>query len=85
MSEAFTQALAAVMELPEAERLALADAVYESLPTPPGLSEDDLRLTPEEDDTLFAELERRRAEHESGRDPGIPADEVFAALKRKPA
>jgi putative addiction module component (TIGR02574 family) len=73
MSEAYNQALAVVMELPETERRALADAVYDSL------------MTPEEDEALFAELERRRAEHESGRDPGIPADELFQRLREKQA
>jgi putative addiction module component (TIGR02574 family) len=73
MSEAYEQALAVVMELPETERRALADAVYDSL------------MTPEEDEALFAELERRRAEHESGRDPGIPADELFQRLRGKQA
>lgn len=73
MSEAYTQALAVVMELPDLERRALADAVYDSL------------VTPEEDALLFAELERRRAEHEAGRDPGIPADEVFQRLREKQA
>ncbi len=71
MSEAVQKLLSAVQELPTSEQEELAEAVYDGL------------MTPEEDDALFAELERRRAEHESGRDPGIPADEVFAALRRK--
>ncbi|MEO2091483.1 MAG: hypothetical protein ABGY75_18660 [Gemmataceae bacterium] len=40
MSEAAATLLEAVLELSVAERLAIADAVYASLPTPPGLSED---------------------------------------------
>lgn len=35
------------------------------------------------DDALFAELERRRAEHESGRDPGVSADELFRRLENR--
>jgi hypothetical protein len=42
---------------------------------------DDLPLTPEEDDALFAKLERRRVEHESGPDPGIDGEEFFRQLR----
>lgn len=72
MSEAYTRALAAVMELPEDERLAVRDAIEES-------------VVYEKEEALFVELERRRAEHESGRDPGTPADELFQRLREKRA
>lgn len=35
----------------------------------------------EAEERLFAELERRRTEHESGRDTGIPTDELFQKLR----
>lgn len=77
MSEAYNQALAAVMELSEAERMALADAVYASMPTPPGLSEDDPNF-----DAILA---KRVADLESGKVVGIPADELFKRLREKKA
>jgi putative addiction module component (TIGR02574 family) len=77
MSEAFTQALAAVMGLPEAERLALADVVYESLPTPPGLSEDDTDFD--------AIIQKRLEDLESGRVVGIDGEEFFKRLREKRA
>jgi putative addiction module component (TIGR02574 family) len=69
MSETAIQLLSGVLALPENERLAVRDAL-------------DGSLTPG-DDALFAELERRRAEHESGNDPGTPADDVFRRLEAK--
>lgn len=45
----------------------------------------DDRLLAEPDDAFFGELERRRLEHESGRDPGVPAGELFGTLRRKTA
>lgn len=72
MSDAATKLIAAALALPEEERVAVRDAIEAS-------------LTGEADDALFAELERRRAEHESGRDPGIPADELFRQLREKRA
>lgn len=68
MSQAYSRALAAVMELPEEEWLAVRDAIEES-------------VMDEKDDALFAELERRRAEHEFGRDPGVSVDELFRTLR----
>lgn len=73
MNEVTKQLLAVVQALPVAEQQEFAEAVLDGL------------MTPEEDDALFAELERRRAEHESGRDPGIPADELFQRLREKQA
>jgi putative addiction module component (TIGR02574 family) len=77
MSDAYTQALAVVMGLPEAERLALVDEVYQSLPEPPGLSEDD----PDFD----AIIQKRLNDLESGRVVGIPGDEFFKRLREKRA
>ncbi len=48
-----------------------------------GLIDD--RLLAEPDDAFFEELERRRLEHEGGRDPGVPAGELFETLRRKSA
>lgn len=75
MSEATKQLLAAVLELPEAERLAVADAVYESVSNPPGLSENN----PEFD----AIIARRVEEIRSGKVVGIPGDEFMARLRQK--
>ena len=77
MSEAYDQALAAVLVLPEAERRALVEAVYESLPTPPGLSEDD----PDFD----AIIQKRLEDLESGRVVGIDGEEFFKRLREKRA
>lgn len=77
MSEATKQLIAAVLELPEAERLAVVDAVYESLPKPPGLSEDD----PDFD----AIIQRRLEDLESGRVVGIDGEEFFKRLREKRA
>jgi len=75
MSEAYTHALAVVMELPEAERLALANEVFESVSTPPGLSEGH----PEFD----AIIARRVEEIRSGKVVGIPGEEFMARLRKK--
>ena len=75
MSEAYAQALAVVMQLPDAERQALVDEVYESLPRPPGLSEDD----PDFD----AIIEGRIDDLTSGRVVGIPGDEYLKRLREK--
>ncbi len=75
MSETYTQALAVVMGLPEAERLAVADAVYESVQTPPGLSEDD----PEFDAIIRSRID----DLQSGRVKGIPGDEYLKRLREK--
>ncbi|MBA4188696.1 MAG: hypothetical protein C0467_11915 [Planctomycetaceae bacterium] len=70
MSEAAEKLKAALMELPISQRLEIADFLYESVPPPPGVLTEG---TPEFD----AELERRRVAHESGKEPGIPAEEFF--------
>lgn len=69
MSEIATAVLGSVRALPEADQRAIADAVYGALSA--------------SDDALFAELERRRTEHESGRDPGVSADELFRRLENR--
>ena len=76
MSEASAQLLPALLALPVVDRLELMDALVASLPSPPskfaeGTSEFD------------AELDRRRAEHESGADPGMLADDFFRELREK--
>ena len=76
MSDAAEKLKAALLELPVAERLAIADFLYESIDPPPG----GLTVgTPEFD----AMLDRRLADHESGRVKGIPADEFFRSLRDK--
>ena len=76
MSEATKQLIAAVLELPEAERLAVVDAVYASMPAPAGvLSEDDPEFS--------ATIRRRVEELKSGKVVGIPGDEFLKRLREK--
>lgn len=70
MSETAKRLLLEVRSLPAEEQQELAEAVFDGL------------VTPEEDAVLYAELERRRMEHESGVDQGEPAEEVFGKLQR---
>ena len=76
MSEAAEKLKTALLELPVAERLEVIDALVASLPSPPSKFAEG---TPEFD----AELDRRRAEHESGADPGILAEDFFRELREK--
>jgi hypothetical protein len=76
MSEAYARALATVMELPEAERLALADAVYASLPIPDG-------ALCEDDPNFDAIIRGRFDDLKSGRVKGIPGDEYLKRLREK--
>lgn len=76
MSEAAAQLIPNVLALPVAERLEVMDAILASLPSPPSKF---IEGTPEFD----AELERRRAEHESGVDPGMLAEDFFRELREK--
>ena len=76
MSEAAENLKAALLELPIAERLEMMDALVASLPSPPSKFAEG---TPEFD----AELDRRRAEHESGTDPGVLAEDFFRELREK--
>jgi putative addiction module component (TIGR02574 family) len=71
MSEAAKTLMQAVLELPEKERLRIADAVYESLT--------------EDDPALDAVLAERTADHESGKAPGVPADEFIRRLRAERA
>ena len=76
MSDAADKLKAALLELPLAERLDIADFIYETLPAPSsGLVEG----TPEFD----AMLGRRLADIESGRVKAVPAEEVMERLRRK--
>lgn len=76
MSERAKTLMAALMELPEAERLAIAEAIYDSLPCSPGV--------PSEDDPNFdAILEKRVDDIRSGRVVGKPVEEVMARLRDK--
>jgi putative addiction module component (TIGR02574 family) len=76
MSEATAQLIPTLLALPVGERLEVMDALIASLPSPPSKFTEG---TPEFD----AELERRRAEHESGADPGILAEDFFRQLREK--
>ena len=76
MSEAAEKLKTALLELPLAERLAMMDALAASLPAP---ASEFAEGTPEFD----AELDRRRAEHESGADPGVLASDFFRELREK--
>ena len=76
MSEQTAQLLPTLLSLPVKERLAVVDAILASLPSPPGKW---VVGTPEFD----AELDRRRAEHESGAEPGMLAEDFFRELREK--
>jgi putative addiction module component (TIGR02574 family) len=76
MSEATVQLIPTLLSLPVSDRLEVMDALIASLPSPPGKFAEG---TPEFD----AELDRRRAEHESGADPGILAEDFFRQLREK--
>ena len=76
MSEAVAKLLPALLELTVSDRLEVMDALAASLPGPPSKFEVG---TPEFD----AELDRRRAEHESGADPGMLAEDFFRELREK--
>ena len=71
MSEANKALMQAVLELPEDQRLEIADAVYDSLG--------------EDDPELDAVLAERTAEHESGKDPGVLAEDFFRELRQRRA
>ena len=68
MTDAVERLKPTLAALTDAERLSLADWICES-------ADEDLGSE------FFAELERRRAEHESGFDSGTPSAEVFASLR----
>ena len=66
MSEQVISVMTDFFKLSEKERAVCWDALCEKVS--------------DQDDELFDELERRRQEFESGRDPGVPMDEVFEKL-----
>ncbi len=70
MTDAIEQLKPTIAALTNDERLSLADWIYESADEP-------------EDPELLEELERRRRDYESGRSPGIPAEEVFRKLRER--
>lgn len=72
MSEAAQQLLPALLALPAADRVVLLDALRSSLPDP-----DEGEMSAEFD----AELDRRRAEHENGAEPGVLASDFFRQLR----
>ena len=76
MSEVAAQLQPTILALPVADRLALMDALVSSLPSPPSKF---AVGTPEFD----AELDRRRAEHESGAAPGVLGEDFFRQLREK--
>lgn len=69
MSEANKALMQAVLELPEDQRREIADAVYDSLF--------------EDDPELDAVLAERTAEHESGKAPGVLAEDFFRELRQR--
>lgn len=78
MSEAVLKLMPALLQLSASERLEAADALVASLPGPPSQFAEG---TP----TFDSELDRRRAEHESGADPGVLAEDFFRELREKRA
>jgi putative addiction module component (TIGR02574 family) len=76
MSEAAEKLKTALLELPVEDRLEVMDALVASLPSPPSKFAEGTA----EFDT---ELDRRRAEHESGADPATPAEDFFRQLREK--
>ncbi len=70
MSDAATQLMPTLLALPPEVRLELAELLQDSVPV-------------EADDALRAELLRRKAAHEAGERPGIPADEFVRRLRAR--
>lgn len=70
MSETAEKLKTELLSLSVDERIAIADLLYASVPG-------------EKEESFVAELDRRRAGHESGADPGIPADEFFRKRREK--
>lgn len=64
MSDVAEKLKGELLSLPPEDRIELANFLYRSVPT-------------DEDEDFLAELERRRADYESGKSPGIPAEEFF--------
>jgi putative addiction module component (TIGR02574 family) len=72
MSDAAAQLMPTLLALPPEVRLELAELLQDSVPV-------------EMDDALRAELNRRKAAHEAGERPGIPAAEMFRRLRAERA
>lgn len=75
MSERAEELKSALLELPEAERLEIADFIYETVAPPGALAEGAAGFD--------AMLARRLDDLESGRDVGIPAEQVMKRLREK--
>lgn len=76
MSDAAEKLKSALLELPIAERLAIADFLYRSV-SPPSMGP--AEGTPEFD----AMLQRRLEDMESGQVQGVPAEEILERLRTK--
>ena len=74
MSETAEKLKAELLALPERDRWAMLWALHNSLPGPPGVMAED-------DPGFDAMLDRRLADHESGRVKGMPADEFFRRIR----
>ena len=74
MSEKAATLRVELLRLSEFERWEMIGLLFDSLPKPSGVMS--------EDDTGFdAEIDRRLADHESGKSKSIPADEFFQQLR----
>jgi len=75
MTQAVQKLIPQLAQLSLEERAKLACYLLQSLHgEEPAVSEDD----------FYAELERRRAAHESGLEPGEPAEKVLRELREEP-
>lgn len=76
MTEAAEKLKAELAALPADDRVELAHFLMESL-------DEEEKADPEWDTAWTTELERRWKEIESGKEKGIPAEEVFRQLREK--
>ena len=74
MSEIAEKMKAELLRLPTEDRAELAYCLLESLNQGEG---------PDADPAWEAELGRKAQEMDSGKDPGVPAEQVFAELRKK--
>jgi|HubBroStandDraft_5_1064220.scaffolds.fasta_scaffold3684175_1 putative addiction module component (TIGR02574 family) len=75
MSEAAEKLKAQLLELPEDDRIELANFIYDSLPDPA-----EERMEETEFDAM---LQQRNEELESGKVAGVPAEQVMNRLREK--
>ena len=75
MSEAAEKLKARLLELPEDERIELANFLFDSVPYP--------AEKPIEDAEFDAMLQRRIEELETGKVVGVPAEQVMNRLREK--